>query len=155
MGSAACGQSEVLAEIYAVALEAKGIRASTRLDIGAREAYIGAVRDGSIDLFPEYTGNLLQYFDPNATATTPSIRQKHLVTLADPKNLFAAQNIIPLIRHDARTATVDAVLDAVLDAVSAKLTTDALLKLNETFAGDAKPTAADVAHEWLKGNHLA
>ncbi len=40
--------------------------------IGSRETYIPAVQDHSIDLIPEYTGNLLQYFDPpEATATTP------------------------------------------------------------------------------------
>jgi osmoprotectant transport system substrate-binding protein len=71
VGSAAFGESEVLAEVYAQALEAKGIDASTKLDIGAREAYIGAIKDGTIDLFPEYTGNLLLFFDQNATATAP------------------------------------------------------------------------------------
>ena len=29
-----------------------------------------ALEDGEIDLFPEYTGNLLQYFEPDTTATT-------------------------------------------------------------------------------------
>src|SRR5436189_1934380 len=71
VGSAAFGESEILAEIYAGALKAKGIDASTRLDIGQREAYIGAIKDGSIDLFPEYTGNLLLFLDPKATATAP------------------------------------------------------------------------------------
>ena len=59
VGSASFGESEILAEIYAQALQAKGIDASTHLDIGQREAYIGALKDGSISLFPEYTGNLL------------------------------------------------------------------------------------------------
>ena len=51
VGSASFGESEILAEIYAQALEAKGINASTHLDIGQREAYIGALKDGSISLF--------------------------------------------------------------------------------------------------------
>ena len=71
VGSASFGESEVLAEIYAQALEAKGLKASTHLDIGQREAYIGALKDGTISLFPEYTGNLLTYLDPKATATAP------------------------------------------------------------------------------------
>lgn len=71
VGSASFGESQILAEIYAQALDAKGIDAKTQLDIGAREAYIGAIQDGSIDLFPEYTGNLLLFFDPKATATAP------------------------------------------------------------------------------------
>lgn len=263
VGSAAFGESEILAEIYAQALEAKGIDAKTQLDIGAREAYIGAIQDGSIDLFPEYTGNLLLFFDPKATATapeeveealeealpeglevldasaaedkdslnvtkefaakhdlasiadladvdglrlaanpefktrpyglpgleevygikgvkftaisdgggpatvkaltsgkvdvadiystTPSIIENDLVTLEDPENLIAAQNVVPLIREDAVTDEVE----EVLDAVSAKLTTEELLELNATFAGDDKPSPADVAADWLKANGLA
>lgn len=263
VGSASFGESEILAEIYAQALTAKGFDASTHLDIGQREAYIGALKDGSISLFPEYTGNLLTYFDPKATATapadvdaalksalpdtlttltpsaaedkdsynvtsdfakknnlhtiadlknvsglslagnpelktrsygvpglervygisgisftpisdsggpatvkaltsgkvdvadiystTPSISQNHLVTLTDPKNLVAAQNIVPLIRKDHDSAGVD----AVLNAVSAKLTTASLLDLNTKFNGPDKPKAADVAAAWLKANGLA
>jgi len=60
-----------LANIYASALKAKGEDASTNLNIGSREVYIKALQDGSIDLVPEYTGVLLQYFDPTATATAP------------------------------------------------------------------------------------
>jgi osmoprotectant transport system substrate-binding protein len=71
VGSAPFGESEILAEIYAGALKAKGFDASTHLDIGQREAYIGALKDGSISLFPEYSGNLLTYIDPSATATSP------------------------------------------------------------------------------------
>lgn len=71
VGSASFPESEVLAEIYAQALKAKGIDASTHLDIGQREAYIGALKEGSISLFPEYTGNLLTYFQPDATQTAP------------------------------------------------------------------------------------
>lgn len=39
--------------------------------IGSRETYVPALRDHSIDLVPEYTGNLLQFFDPKSTVTTP------------------------------------------------------------------------------------
>lgn len=86
VGSASFPESEVLAEIYAAALNAKGIHASTHLDIGAREAYIGALKDGSISLFPEYSGNLLTYFKPDATATAPDDVTAALKT-ALPSNL--------------------------------------------------------------------
>ena len=46
-------------------------RSSSTLNIGSREKYIPALKDGSIDLIPEYSGVLLQYFDKTATATTP------------------------------------------------------------------------------------
>ncbi|MDR6863393.1 ABC transporter substrate-binding protein [Phycicoccus sp. 3266] len=69
VGSADFPESALLAEIYAGALEAKGVKVTKRLNIGAREAYIPALQDGSIDLIPEYTGVLTQYFNKNAKAT--------------------------------------------------------------------------------------
>jgi osmoprotectant transport system substrate-binding protein len=69
VGSADFPESALLAEIYAGALEAKGIKVTKRLNIGAREAYIPALQDGSIDLIPEYTGVLAQYFNKAASAT--------------------------------------------------------------------------------------
>ena len=72
VGSASFGESEILANIYAGALKDKGIDATTHVDIGQREAYLGALTDGTISLFPEYSGNLLGYYDKNATATAPA-----------------------------------------------------------------------------------
>lgn len=71
VGSADFTESKIIAEIYAQALEANGFTISRQFGIGSRETYIPAVRDHSIDLIPEYTGNLLQYFDPESAATTP------------------------------------------------------------------------------------
>ena len=70
VGSANFTESQVLGELYAQALTAKGVTASTKPNIGSREVYIRALKDGSISVVPEYTGNLLLYFDKNATATT-------------------------------------------------------------------------------------
>ncbi|GGG14521.1 putative amino acid ABC transporter, substrate binding protein [Rhodococcoides trifolii] len=72
VGSANFTESEIVANIYAEALKANGFDASTKLSIGSREAYVPAVRDGSIDMIPDYTGNLLQYLDPSATASSAS-----------------------------------------------------------------------------------
>ncbi|GAA0195992.1 MULTISPECIES: ABC transporter substrate-binding protein [unclassified Aeromicrobium] len=71
VGSADFTEAEIVAEIYAQALEAKDVKVEKKLRIGAREAYIPALEGGEIDLIPEYTGNLLLYFDKNATATEP------------------------------------------------------------------------------------
>src|SRR4051794_13381602 len=70
VGSANFQENVVLAQIYAGALKAKGVKVSTKLNIGSREAYIPALKDGSIDLIPEYSGVLLQYFDKSATAVS-------------------------------------------------------------------------------------
>lgn len=71
IGSANFPESATVASIYAEALKAKGIDVSTNLNIGSREVYIKAIEDGSINLVPEYSGTLLQYFDKTATATSP------------------------------------------------------------------------------------
>jgi len=71
VGSANFVESQILAEIYAQALSAKGVTVEKRLNIGSREAYIPALQDGSIDLIPEYSGVLLQYFDKTADETAP------------------------------------------------------------------------------------
>lgn len=72
VGSANFPENALIAEIYAGALNDAGVKASTKLNIGQREVYINAIKDGSIDLVPEYTGNLLQYFDKKATSTDPA-----------------------------------------------------------------------------------
>ncbi len=262
VGSADFTEAEIVAEIYAQALEAKDVKVEKKLRIGAREAYVPALEDGEIDLIPEYTGNLLLYFDKNATATesgavedalegalpdklevlepapaedkdsynvtkelsdsegitsigdlakldpvkvganpefetrpygvpglkkvygvknveftaisdaggpatikalkdgdvdvaniystTPSIAANDLVTLEDPENLIAAQNLIPLINEDKASDTVT----DTLDAVSEQLTTEDLIELNGRVDGDEKASAATVAKEWLQDKGL-
>lgn len=70
VGSADFTESKIIAELYAQALEANEFTVTRQFGIGSRETYIPAVQDHSIDLIPEYTGNLLQYFDKETTATT-------------------------------------------------------------------------------------
>jgi osmoprotectant transport system substrate-binding protein len=70
VGSADFTESKIIAELYAQALEANGFKITRQFGIGSRETYIPAVQDHSIDLIPEYTGNLLQYFDKDTPATT-------------------------------------------------------------------------------------
>lgn len=69
VGSGDFPESEIVAEIYAEALQANGFDVGRRMGIGSRETYIPALKDHSIDLVPEYIGNLLLYFAPDSTAT--------------------------------------------------------------------------------------
>src|ERR1700676_4135197 len=71
VGSADFPQSKNIAEVYGKALGANRFPLGARFGIRIRETYVPAVKDHSIDLIPEYTGNLLQYFDKNTTVTTP------------------------------------------------------------------------------------
>jgi osmoprotectant transport system substrate-binding protein len=79
VGSADFPESKIIAEIYAQVLQANGFTVGRQLGIGSRETYIPALKDHSIDLVPEYTGNLLQYFDPKTTVTTPEAVELALV----------------------------------------------------------------------------
>lgn len=70
VGSADFTESRLLAEIYAQALAKHNVKVDKKLGIGPREVYMAGVKDGSIDLVPEYTGVLLQYLDKTATASS-------------------------------------------------------------------------------------
>ena len=59
VGSANFPENEVLAEVYALALQAKGVKVTTKLNIGAREVYYPQVEKGTITIIPEYNGTLL------------------------------------------------------------------------------------------------
>jgi len=261
VGSANFPESSLLAQIYAGALSSKGVKTSTKLNIGSRETYIPGLQDGSIDLIPEYSGVLLQYFDKSATqvssddvyaalktkvpsnltvldqstaedkdsitvtketadkyslksiadlqpvagqltlggppewktrqtgapglkriynvvfkefksldaggpltikalkngsvqagdvfTTDPNIVANGWIALEDPKNLFAAQNVLPLINKAKASQQVS---DA-LNAVSAKLTTEVLLDLDKQIILDKKDPA-QVAKQFLSDNGL-
>lgn len=84
VGSANFTESTILGELYSQALVAKGIEAETRPDIGSREVYIKALQDNSISIVPEYTGNLLLYFDKTSTASTPEEIESALPDAAGP-----------------------------------------------------------------------
>ncbi len=257
VGSADFTESQLIASIYSQALQAAGVEVKEQFNIGSREVYIAALKDGSIDLIPEYTGALLKYLDEKSTAsaseavtaelktkvpeglsiltpspaedkdtvtvtqatadkyklktisdlkpyageivvggppewktraqgllglrdvyglnfkdfvtldaggtltmtaltngqiqagdifsTDPGIVTNNLVALEDDKNLFAAENVVPVIKTAKETDTIT----KTLDAVSAKLTTDDLIKMNAEAATGAN--LADIAKKWLAG----
>ena len=258
VGSANFPEDELLAEIYVLALQAKGIKVTPKFNIGAREVYYPEVEKGAITIIPEYNGALLTTsVDPTSTAatttqvnaalaaklpsslgilnsspaqdkdsvtvtqafakqhhltsianlkpiaktitiggppefntradglpglkknygltfknfipleesgpitlaalkdgrvqaadvftTTPQIITDHLFSLADPKFVFAAQNVTPLVYKPAMNATIT----GVLNEISAKLTTTGLLAIDKAVILDKDPYAA-VAAGWLK-----
>lgn len=80
-------------------------------------------------------------------STTPSILDNKLVTLQDPKNLFASQQVVPIVR-----ASKAGKISALLNKISAKLTTKDLLEFNKRTGGDEKADPKTVASDWLKAN---
>ncbi|WP_405911265.1 MULTISPECIES: ABC transporter substrate-binding protein [unclassified Streptomyces] len=71
VGSANFPENQLLAEIYAQALEAKDLKVTRKFDIGAREVYYDQIVKGGISVFPEYNGALLAVaVDEKSTATS-------------------------------------------------------------------------------------
>ena len=59
-------ESELLARIYADALGHAGVPVRLELDLGPREMVMPALRQGLVDLVPEYLGSALAAVDPTA-----------------------------------------------------------------------------------------
>jgi osmoprotectant transport system substrate-binding protein len=78
VGGANFSESTLLAEIYAGALKAKGIDATTKPNIGSREIYLRALEDNSVQVFPEYTGALAFNYDKAYTGTDPDEVYQHV-----------------------------------------------------------------------------
>jgi osmoprotectant transport system substrate-binding protein len=70
IGSSVYYSSEIIAEIYAQRLEVADFIVTREFRIGQREIYMPEIESGNIELFPEYLGNLLQYFDAENPART-------------------------------------------------------------------------------------
>ncbi len=84
----------------------------------------------------------------NLFSTDPAIAENNLVVLEDVKNLFPAQNIVPVMAK----AKVSDVVTKTLDAVSAALTTQDLIVMNGRLANhDSFDVVAD---EWLAKHKL-
>jgi osmoprotectant transport system substrate-binding protein len=70
VGSQDYYSNEIIAEIYAQALEANDFAVERNLRIGQREVYLPDIEAGQLDVFPEYTGSLLQALDKEAKGGT-------------------------------------------------------------------------------------
>ncbi|MDX3851413.1 ABC transporter substrate-binding protein [Streptomyces sp. AK02-01A] len=78
IGTANFTENQILGRLYAVVLEAAGVKTTVRPNLGTREILIPALRGGDIDLLPEYQGALLHYLAPKATATEEGEMQNAL-----------------------------------------------------------------------------
>lgn len=82
--------------------------------------------------------------------TSPIIATNNLVVLQDPANLFLDENVVPVIDVDLYSDEIA----ALLNGVSAVLTTQDLAKLNALYFSDDRPTAAQIATDWLTEKRL-
>jgi osmoprotectant transport system substrate-binding protein len=70
VGSTNFYEQEVLAEVYAQALEANGYTVDRKFQLGAREVVFPALEKGDIDLLVEYAATALEYVNKGAGEAT-------------------------------------------------------------------------------------
>ncbi|SED82862.1 ABC transporter substrate-binding protein [Ruania alba] len=71
VGSQAYYSNEIIAEIYAQVLESEGFEVDRQFQIGQRDSYLAAMEGDEVDVLPEYSGNLLQFYDAETEARSP------------------------------------------------------------------------------------
>lgn len=129
VGSEQFPENQLLGEIYAQALEAKGVKVERKFGIGSRETYYPALQDGSIDVVPDYNGNLLLYVDTKATQSSPTDVYTALKAALPP-------NLTVLSQADAQNKDAFTVTKATAEKYNAKSIEDIVPHCGEiTFGG--------------------
>jgi osmoprotectant transport system substrate-binding protein len=124
IGSQAYYSNEIIAEAYALVLEDAGYTVERQFALGQRDVYLPALEAGEIDLFPEYTGNLLQFFVPTATETAADDVYAALATSL-PEGLTALA-MSPASDQDSYNVTQDFATANNLESIADLATLDGL-----------------------------
>jgi osmoprotectant transport system substrate-binding protein len=104
VGSANFPENEVLAEIYALALQKAGVKVTTKLNIGSREVYYPQVQKGAITIIPEYNGTLLSV-EVDKTSTAKSTADVDAALAAKLPSTLTVLNSAPAQDSDSMTVT--------------------------------------------------
>ncbi|PID97566.1 MAG: glycine/betaine ABC transporter, partial [Actinobacteria bacterium] len=114
--------------------EAYGVKVDfTPIEDGGGPLTLSALKDGDIQLAILYSAD-------------PAISQNDVVILEDDAGLFLSSNVVPVVSDRLPESAVVA-----LNGVSAKLTTEDLIELNQRSVGEQLP-AETIAREWRKKN---
>ena len=104
IGSANFPENELLAEIYALALSAKGVKVTDKFNIGSREVYYPEIKKGAVSIIPEYNGALLTTsVDTKSTAATTA--QVNAALKADLPSTLEMLNSSSALDSDSVTVT--------------------------------------------------
>ncbi len=143
VGSANFPESQLLGELYAQALEAKGVKVTRKFNIGSREVYYDQVKSGAITVMPEYNGALL---------TTSVDKTSEAVTTADVN--AALQKSLPsslAILQSSQAEDKDSVTVNAQTAAKFKLKTIADLKAAAGQVTIAGPSEFKTRQQGLVG----
>lgn len=98
VGSTNFDEQELVAEMYALALEDAGFTVERRYQLGSREVVLPALTAGEIDVYPEYVGTALEFLNDGAGEAT-SDTEASLELL---RGYFAEQGVDVLEASDAQ-----------------------------------------------------
>jgi osmoprotectant transport system substrate-binding protein len=120
--------------------------------IGLRSRYGLRARVAAMPIGTQYTALDEGSVDAAAVFTTDGkLEDDEYVILRDPRNLFSFQNVAPVVRRSVLDRTPG--LAKAVDPVSAKLTTEAMRRMNADVDINGK-TPADVARAFLQEHDL-
>jgi osmoprotectant transport system substrate-binding protein len=96
-------EQDVVANIYAGALRAKGFSVTVKPHLGKREVVQPALQKGDVDILPEYVGSLLEYLQAGSSSSDLSASVTKLKSLLAAKKLTALD---PAPAYDADALVV-------------------------------------------------
>jgi osmoprotectant transport system substrate-binding protein len=104
VGSANFPEDELLAEIYVLALQGKGVKVTSKFNIGDREVYYPEVKNGTITILPEYNGALLTT-SVDSTSKAATTAQVNAALTAKLPSTLEILNSSPAEDKDSVTVT--------------------------------------------------
>ena len=108
IGSDGFYESQLMAEIYAQALEAKGYKIDrTGLGLGTRKVTAAALESGKIDLKPEYIGSGLAFYKGTATGDPKQNQQALQTAVANVGGGITVLDFSPAADQNAFVVTKD------------------------------------------------
>ena len=131
VGSKNFTEQFILGEIYAQTLEAEGYNVRRRLNLGSEQVAYKALKGGSIDMYPEYTGTALTSFFEVKTADVPPDADE---AYEDAKAGYAKNNITALERTPFQNTYIIASTKATADKAGNPKTVSELFSKNPALS---------------------
>lgn len=145
IGSQAYYSNEIIAEIYAQALEDGGFQVEREFQIGQRDVYMPELEAGELDLLPDYTGNLVQYYsDEDETGTPDEIHEQLQQVLPDG---LQALDWAEATDQDSYTVTAETAEEYDLETIGDLTQLDQPVSIAANSEFSARPYGPDGAQE--------
>jgi osmoprotectant transport system substrate-binding protein len=105
LGTKNFGEEFILGQLYKQALEAKGFKVSYKENIGATEIVHAALTSGKINMYPEYTGVVVQVVYHHASSPNSAAGTYQLAKQLEAKHGITALSPTPMTDTDALAVT--------------------------------------------------